>query len=84
MDFKSATDVLTATPAMTLARIAEAFGKDTHTIVRARMDGANARRPPRNWEPVVADLAREHAGALRDFAAELLKIANELEKHQAE
>lgn len=76
MDFKEATDVLTSAPTMTLAKVAEAFGKDTHTIMRARMEGPNARTPPRHWQPVIAMLAREHASALMAFAGELERLAS--------
>jgi hypothetical protein len=79
MNFKEATDVLTSAPTMTLAKVAEAFGKDTHTIMRARMEGPNARTPPRDWEPVVARLAREQAEALNTRARELVKLAAALE-----
>jgi hypothetical protein len=75
MDFKEATDVLTSVPAMTLAKVAEAFGKDTHTIMRARMEGPNARTPPRDWQPVVARLAREQATALTEHAERLKNLA---------
>lgn len=78
MNFKEATDVLTSAPTMTLAKVAEAFGKDTHTIMRARMEGPNARTPPRDWQPVVARLAREHAAALVDYARKLEKLAENL------
>jgi hypothetical protein len=78
LNFKKATDILTSAPAMTLGRIAEAFGKDTHTITRARMEGENARRPPGNWRPVLARLAHSHAGALRAYAKELDRLAEEL------
>jgi hypothetical protein len=80
MDFKEATDVLTSTPTMTLAKVAEAFGKDTHTIMRARMEGPNARTPPRDWQPVVARLAREQAAALVEYARELERLANAIEE----
>lgn len=79
MDFKEATDVLTSAPTMTLAKVAEAFGKDTHTIMRARMEGPNARTPPRDWEPVVAQLARQQAQALLAYAHELEQLAESLE-----
>ena len=78
MDFKEATDVLTSAPTMTLAKVAEAFGKDTHTIMRARMEGPNARTPPRDWQPVVARLALEQAAALVEYARELSVIAEQL------
>ena len=79
MDFKEATDVLTSAPTMTLAKVAEAFGKDTHTIMRARMEGPNARTPPRNWKPVIATLARAHASVLVAFADELTALAATLD-----
>ncbi len=79
VDFRSATDVLTSAPSLTLARIADAFGKDTHTITRARMEGEHSRRPPVGWPPVVARLAREHATALREYANQLEELAESLE-----
>jgi hypothetical protein len=79
MDFKEATDVLTSAPTMTLAKVAEAFGKDTHTIMRARMEGPNARRPPTEWEPGVAKLARELAIELRAYADILEHLSHDLE-----
>jgi hypothetical protein len=81
MDFKEATDVLTSAPTMTLAKVAEAFGKDTHTIMRARMAGPNARTPPRDWQPVVARLAREQAAALVRYARELELLSDALDRH---
>lgn len=78
MDFKEATDVLTSAPTMTLAKVAEAFGKETHTIMRARMEGPNARNPPKNWEPVIASLARAYAGELDGYARELSRLADDI------
>ena len=78
MDFKEATDVLTSAPPMTLGRIAEVFGKEMHTIARARMEGTNARRPPRNWQVVLAQLTLEHAHELRQHADRLDVLAEEL------
>jgi hypothetical protein len=78
MDFKEATDILTSTPSMTLGRIAEVFGKEMHTIARARMEGPNARRPPADWRPVLAQLAREHADELTRRAADLKRLADGL------
>jgi hypothetical protein len=80
VDFKAATDVLTSAPSMTLGRIAVAFGKDTHTITRARMEGENARRPPAQWQSGVAQLARDHAKELREYADELENLATLLER----
>lgn len=80
MNFKAATSILMSTPSMTLADVAEAFGKDTHTITRARMEGENARRPPANWEPVLARMALEHAAALRKYIKELERLADALER----
>jgi len=79
MDFKAATDVLTSAPSMTLGRIADVFGKEMHTIARARMEGANARRPPADWQPVLARVARDHAVTLRKYAKELERLADVLD-----
>jgi len=78
MDFKTATDILTSAPAMSLGRIAEALKRDTHTIVRARMEGENARKPPPRWESILAPVAVEYASALRKYADELEKLASSL------
>lgn len=83
MNFKEATDVLTSVPTMTLAKVAEAFGKDTHTIMRARMEGPNARTPPRDWQPVVARLAREQATALIEYAHALERLSVDLDRDRA-
>jgi hypothetical protein len=80
MDFKAATTVLTSAPSMTLADVAKAFGKDMHTIARARMEGTNARRPPADWPPVIARLAREHAAGLRKYIKDLERLADVLER----
>lgn len=79
MDFKASTDILTSTPSITLAVIAEVFGKEMHTIARARMAGPNARRPPADWQPVLAEVAREHARSLRKHAIKLDQLANALD-----
>lgn len=78
VDFKEATDVLTSTPSVTLARIAEVFGREMHTIACARMEGTNARRPPPNWPVVLAQLAEEHARELRQQADRLGHLSEEL------
>jgi hypothetical protein len=80
MDFKTATDVLTSAPPMTLGRIAEVFGKEMHTIARARMEGEHARRPPADWEPVLARVARDYAATLRKYAKELERLADTLDR----
>lgn len=78
MDFKEATDIITSTPTVTLGRIAEVFGKEMHTIARARMGGPNSRRPPSDWRPVLAQLAREHADELMHYATTLQQLADSL------
>lgn len=80
MDFKAATNILTSAPSMSLATVAKAFGKATHTINRARMRGENARTPPADWQPVLARLARRHAAALRTYVKELERLADALER----
>jgi hypothetical protein len=80
MDFKTATDVLTSAPAMSLGRIAEALDRDTHTIVRARMEGTNARKPPPGWQPILAQVAVEYARALQTYADELERLASSLDE----
>lgn len=78
MDFKTATDVLTQTSAVTLAKIAERFGVQLATIARARIETENRRSPPAGWEPVVAELAEIHADELETRAKELRVLAHTL------
>ena len=72
MDFKTATDRLSAAR-ITADDIAEAFGVVRNTIARARLDPSSPayRSPPENWEPVLAQLARERMRQLAEFAEEL-------------
>jgi predicted transcriptional regulator len=76
--FKSATDVLTRGPSLTLARIAERFGVQLATIARARIETGNRRPPPSDWERVVAEMAEAHAKELERHADELRLLAYQL------
>lgn len=78
MNFKTATDILTQSPSVTLAKIAERFGVQLATIARARIDTENRRSPPPGWEPVIAELAEIHAGDLEERAKELRGLAGTL------
>lgn len=78
MDFKSATDVLTHGPSVTLAKIAERFGLQLATIARARIETANRRPAPARWEIVIADMAEEHASELEIHVTELRQLASAL------
>ena len=71
MNFKGASDKLTA--GVTLSRLAETMGVAENTVLRARMDpdNPNARSAPPGWEKAVAKLARGRA-------RELLKLSEEL------
>jgi len=71
MDFRTATDRLTAR--VTLADIAEACGSAINSIERARLDpdSRHRREPPPDWKPALARLARERG-------LELLKLAEEI------
>ena len=80
LDFKSATDILTQGPGVTLARIAERFGVQLATIARARIDTDNRRPPPANWPSVISEMAEAHARELEDRARELRQLARELRK----
>jgi hypothetical protein len=80
VDFKEATDILISTPAMTLGRIAEVFGREMHTIARARMEGSNSRRPPPDWPDLLVQLAQEHARELREHAQALDNLASVLKE----
>ena len=74
MDFKEATDRAIGT-CITLADVAAAAGVSHHAVRRARVaiDKTTYRTPPDGWEPAIAKLARERA-------AELVKLAEELER----
>jgi hypothetical protein len=78
LDFKSATDILTQGPSVTLARIAERFGVQLATIARARIDTDNRRPPPVNWQSVIAEMAEAHARELDDRVRNLRQLAGEL------
>jgi hypothetical protein len=79
LDFKSATDILTQGPSVTLARIAERFGVQLATIARARIDTDNRRSPPGNWQSVIAEMAEAHARELEERARELRQLASTLQ-----
>jgi hypothetical protein len=80
LDFKSATDILTQGPGVTLARIAERFGVQLATIARARIETDNRRPPPANWKLVIAEMAETHARELEDRARELRQLASTLQE----
>jgi hypothetical protein len=71
MDFKTATDRLT--DRITADNIADAFSVARNTIARARLDRSNAgyRPPPENWQPVLAQMAREWSRQFAELADEL-------------
>ena len=73
MDFKAATDRMTAT--ITLADLSAEMGTSNATVRQARLDprGSSYRTPPAGWEKAIAKLALERA-------AELVRLAKELEK----
>jgi len=71
MDFKAATDRLTAR--VTADDIAEALSVSRNTVERARMEGGQSRPAPSGWRATLARLARERGG-------ELVTLAEELEK----
>lgn len=68
MDFKSATDRLTA--CLSHVDIAEAAGVSVQLIRQARVEPGNPsyRNPPDGWQKVVARLARQRAKELRALA----------------
>lgn len=82
MDFKTATDILTQSPTVTLARIAERFGVQLATIARARIDTENRRSPPAAWERVIAELAESHADELDARVQRLRSLAKELRANE--
>lgn len=73
MDFKKATDDLTAT--VSHQELAEALGVSVPTVRQARLDpSARAyRSPPEGWEAVVGRLARQRAEHFRKLAERMKK-----------
>jgi len=71
MDFKTATDRITAYVSHT--EIAEAAGVSLQSIRQARLDPANPnyRSPPAGWERVLLRLARERSKYLKVLIDEL-------------
>jgi hypothetical protein len=71
MDFKAASDRITA--CITLADIAAASGGAESTIRQARLDPSTSsyRSPPDGWQAAIAKLATERAAELTRLAAEL-------------
>lgn len=74
MDFKTATDRLT--DRITADDIAAAFDVARNTIARARLDRSNPgyRPPPEQWEPVLAQMAREWSRRFAALADELTQL----------
>lgn len=68
MDFKSATDRLTA--CLSHIDIADAAGVSVQAIRQARVDSKSLsyREPPKGWQKVIAHLARQRAKELKALA----------------
>jgi len=69
LTFTSATDRLAAI-GISLGAVAEQFGVRRETVSRWRREGGDF-PPPENWREVLAGLAEEKGGELRDLAREL-------------
>lgn len=71
MDFKTATDRLTA--CLGHSDIADAAGVSVQSIRQARLDpnSLSYRSPPVGWQKMVARLAREQSRVLKALAEEL-------------
>jgi hypothetical protein len=82
MDYKTATDRLAES--VPLRDLAGALGVSHNTVVRARMDGPNARPAPAGWQAAVVALARKWANDLRARAARLDELADELSRQSAQ
>jgi hypothetical protein len=72
MDFKTATDRLTAAK-ITADDIAEACGVVRNSVARARLDPSSSayRSPPQNWRSALAQLTRERIEELSAFLQEI-------------
>lgn len=75
MDFKTATDRLTAAK-ITADDIAEACGVVRNSVARARLDPSSSayRTPPPNWKPALAQLARQRIQELSAFMQEMEQL----------
>lgn len=73
MEFRDAVDQVRECP--TRQQIADAIGVSIHSVVQAMLpEDSQGRRPaPAGWQSAVAGLARQRA-------AELVKLAGQLEK----
>ncbi len=81
MDFKEATDALTAGTALTLGEVAAEFGVTLNSLSRMRGGhGANRLQPPKDWSAVLARLAHQQAAVIRGRASALEQLAAELER----
>lgn len=82
MDFKDATDRLSAT--VTQEDIATAAGVSVSTIRQARMAPGSEgyRSPPPGWEAAVAKLARARAAQLLKLSEDLLGLSAGLEERR--
>lgn len=69
LTFVAATDRL-AEIGLSLGAVADRFGVRRETISRWRREGGGF-APPDNWAEVLAQLADERGGELREFAREL-------------
>lgn len=68
MNFKEFTDRLLAA-SVTAQDIADAIGVSKNTVLRARMEGPNARPAPPGWESKLRDLAASRAADLSELAS---------------
>ena len=75
MDFKTATDRLTA--CISHVEIADAAGVSVQSIRQARLDPTNPnhRPPPDAWEKAVIRLAREKRRELKELIEELQRAS---------
>lgn len=73
LTFAAATDRLVEI-GLSLGAVAERFGVRRETISRWRREGGGF-PPPDNWQGVLAQLAEERGGKLREFARELVQEA---------
>lgn len=67
VDFKTFTDDLLAQN-ITAQDIADHLGVSRNTILRARMEGRNARPAPPEWEPRLRELAKARSANLARLA----------------
>jgi hypothetical protein len=76
--YRVTTDILLRAPASPVQLLARALGKTENHLYRAR-NPDDARTPPPGWEREAAQIAADNARAMQIHAAELARLAEDLD-----